>query len=118
MKFKIILFLFAAFAIGSGSFAQETTAEIQGVIKDAAGAGLVGATISAKHLPTGTVYTTVTRNNGLYNLANLRVGGPYEINVSYVGFVPARQDNIMLLLGQTFSADFQLTSESENLTMW
>jgi hypothetical protein len=67
-------------------FAQETTAEIQGIITDEKGAGLGNATVIAVHVPSGTTYTTATRKDGRYNLANLRIGGPYEIKVTYVGF--------------------------------
>ena len=112
---KLLLVLVSLLTIGLKSFCQETTAEIQGVVTDVNDGGLVGATIVATHLPTGTVYTTTTRKDGLYNLANLRVGGPYEINISFVGFVPAKLENVSLLLGQTFSADFKLISASRKL---
>ena len=115
MKFKFMLLLFAVMAIGIGSFAQETTAEIQGVVSDVNNTGLVGATVVATHLPTGTIYTTSTRKDGLFNLANLRVGGPYDIKVTYVGYTEGRQENVMLLLGQTFRADYKLTIDTRQL---
>jgi outer membrane receptor for ferrienterochelin and colicin len=115
MNWKLLLFLIVAIPFGTASFSQETTAEIQGVVADAAKTGLVGATITATHLPTGTVYTTTTRKEGLFNLPNLRVGGPYDLKVSYVGFAEGKQDGIMLLLGQTFRADFTLSPSSRDL---
>jgi uncharacterized protein (UPF0333 family) len=97
-------------------FSQETTADIQGVVNDEKGAGLQGATVVAVHQPTGTSYTTTTRKDGRYNLPNLRVGGPYTITVTFVGFSQEKQDNITLLLGQEFKADFVLKQQAQQLS--
>ncbi len=116
MNLKIALFSLLLLISGASTIAQETTAEIQGVITDVNKTGLVGATVVAKHLPTGTVYTTTTRKDGLYNLANLRVGGPYEIRVTFVGYGEALQENVMLLLGQSFRADILMQPASRQLS--
>src|SRR5215217_9715198 len=97
---NILLCLFFAGKV----FSQETTSEITGVVTDQNNA-VVGATVSALHVPTGTKYTTTSRNDGRYNLPNLRVGGPYEVTVTYVGYNTEKQDNITLLLGQEFTSD-------------
>jgi len=96
------------------SFSQETTSDIQGLISDGK-TGLSGATVTALHTPTGTKYTTTTRKDGRFNLANVRVGGPYVISVSYVGFKEEKQENINLVLGQTFYADFTMSSDAKQL---
>ncbi|MGZ3839633.1 MAG: TonB-dependent receptor [Flavisolibacter sp.] len=93
--------------------AQETTSEIQGMVTSDKGTALEGATVVATHLPTGTHYSTTTRKDGRYNLPNLRVGGPYEVAVSYVGFGTEKHSDITLTLGTAYRADFKLTS-SEN----
>ena len=64
-----------------GASAQETTSEIQGLVSDAK-SGLAGVTVVATHQPTGTKYITSTRNDGRYNLPNLKIGGPYSIHVT------------------------------------
>jgi hypothetical protein len=97
-------------------FAQETTSEIQGIVTNEKGAGLEGATVVATHLPTGTHYSISTRKDGRYNLAGLRVGGPYEINVSYVGYGTSKQSDIALVLGTAFKADFAMTPSSASLS--
>jgi hypothetical protein len=96
--------------------AQETTSEIQGVVTGDKGTGLEGATVVATHLPTGTHYSTSTRKDGRYNLPNLRVGGPYELTVSFVGFGTEKRSDIMLTLGTAFRADFVMTSTEGALT--
>jgi hypothetical protein len=105
-------FLFFFYSI---SFAQETTSQILGLVSDGK-AGLPGATVIALHTPTGTKYTTTTRKDGRYNLPGLRVGGPYTITVSYVGYKPEKQDSIILTVGQDFAGDFVLKPESQQLT--
>ena len=73
------------FLLHGVSFSQETTSQILGLVTDGK-AGLPGATVVALHTPTGTKYSTTTRKDGRYNLPGLRIGGPYTITVSYVGF--------------------------------
>ena len=97
------------------SFAQETTSQIQGTVLTDAKAPLAGATVVALHNPTGTKYTTTTRKDGHYNLPGLRVGGPYTLTVTYVGFKEEKQDNITLVLGQDFYGDFTMVPEAKEL---
>lgn len=94
--------------------AQETTAEITGFITDKK-LPLVGASVIAKHLPTGTQYSTESRKDGRYNLANLKIGGPYTVTVSFVGYRAEKRDSIRLIIGQEFVADFILTEASNEL---
>lgn len=95
--------------------AQETTSQILGTISDG-NTGLSGATVTALHTPTGTRYTTTTRKDGRFNLPNVRVGGPYILTVSYVGFKEEKQENITLTVGQDFVADVKMTSEAKELS--
>ncbi|HTE11286.1 MAG TPA: TonB-dependent receptor [Chitinophagaceae bacterium] len=116
---RVVLFIAALLMIVCKSvtgYAQETTSEIQGIVTDDKGAALAGATVVATHQPTGTKYSTTTRKDGRYNLPNLRIGGPYEVKITYVGFQEDKQDNVTLLLGQEFKADFKLTAASTTLT--
>lgn len=111
----LILFVLACTSAGS-VYAQETTSEIQGLITDDKGTGLGGATIVATHQPTGTIYSTTSRKDGRYNLPNVRVGGPYLIKVSFVGFKSEEQGEISLTLGQVYRADFKMATSSSTLT--
>jgi len=95
-------------ALGQGV----TTAALHGMVTDAKGA-IPGATVSITHLPTGTVYSTVTRADGRYNLPNLRVGGPYTFKVSFIGYKDFVQDNITLSIGQDQRTDAKL---EDNMT--
>ncbi len=106
--------LIAVFYVVS-SFSQVTTSKIQGVVSDDTSAGLFGANVVVKHLPTGTVSGTITMESGRYSLQNLRIGGPYTINISYVGFKTIEYTDVYLNLGTAFDLDVIMESESEQL---
>src|SRR6188768_761995 len=92
-----------------------TTASISGRITDSQGEGLPGVTIHASHTPSGTSYGTSARADGRFNLPNLRIGGPYTITISSVGFTEQKQEGIMLALGQNLVVSKQLTEQTTEL---
>ena len=94
--------------------AQVTTSSISGKIVDDRGP-LPGATVIATHIPSGTAYGTTTNSEGRYSMQGMRVGGPYKIEVRFVGYAPSKKENVSLKLGETYRADFQLTGESFGL---
>ncbi len=96
--------------------AQETNSSIGGSVKTIKGEPLVGATITATHMPTGTIYRVATRTGGRFNLYNLRPGGPYTIVVSFVGFTDEKKEEVFLNLGEISAQDFVLKDKSTSLT--
>ncbi len=100
---------------GKTTYAQVTTSSIVGRITDNNGEALPGATVKATHEPTGTVYGTVTRENGQYTLPNLRVGGPYSLEVTFVGYTPKKLTDLAVALGTPLSANITLEGGSANL---
>jgi hypothetical protein len=78
--------------------AQTTTSSMSGIIKTATGEPLVGATVTATHEPTGTVYKTQTRAGGRFELSNMNPGGPYTVEVSFVNFNTEKRSDIHLSL--------------------
>ncbi|GAB3197993.1 hypothetical protein ABID22_000682 [Pontibacter aydingkolensis] len=88
---------------------------MNGRIVDESGMGLPGATVVAVHTPTNTQYVAGTNTDGRYNFQNMRVGGPYTIKTSYVGYQEQRIENVYLKLGQALNLDFKLTSGNVNL---
>ena len=107
MKQKIMMSLLALF-MAITSFGQITTSTISGVVKDDSGESLIGATVVAIHQPTGTKYGTSTNVKGVYVIPAARVGGPYSIKVSYMGYKTAEQNEITTSLGLTTNVDFVL----------
>ncbi len=95
--------------------AQVTTANMSGLVVDDQNEPLLGANIVAVHTPTGTTYGAITNEDGLFRMLNLRVGGPYKVTVSYVGFKEQIHNDIFLILGKTFTLDVKLVTESQAL---
>lgn len=104
------------FAIPFLISAQETNSGIGGIVKGATGDALVGATITATHIPTGTVYRVAARAGGRYDINNMTPGGPYLIVATFVGFQDEKREDIYLTLGEKSRFDFALVDQSGNLT--
>ncbi len=107
---KRYLFLVAAvFLLPAMMFAQGTTSgSIEGAVVDASGEPLAGANVVAIHQPTGSRYGTATRPNGRYSFKSVRVGGPYEIQVTFVGFNANKKEISEVQLGETVEVNFTL----------
>jgi Carboxypeptidase regulatory-like domain len=88
-------------------FAQNTTSAIGGQITGAEGKPVAGATVSIKHVESGSVSTSVTDASGRYSSRGLRVGGPYTITISKDG-VTETKNNVYLQLAETKSVDAAL----------
>lgn len=116
MKKRLLFLCLATLALTTLTYAQGvTTASIRGEVTDANGQGLPGATVIALHVPTGTQYGTSTRPDGKYNLPNLRVGGPYIVKVTYIGYSEQKKEDINLLLGQVLELNFNLAEDVQTL---
>lgn len=82
--------------------AQITTSSLFGSTKDSSNVPLAGATISATHVPTGTKYVTVSGKQGQFNIQNMTPGGPYTIEISFVGYETQRIEDVYLKLAEPF----------------
>jgi hypothetical protein len=110
--FTLVAMLFLSVTM----FAQITTSNMSGRITDKTGSTLPGATVVATHTPSGTTYGTTSNAEGRYTIQGMRVGGPYTIEVRYIGFVPSKQEGITLKLGETYRANFVLQEDAVGLT--
>ncbi|MCX2739653.1 TonB-dependent receptor [Pontibacter anaerobius] len=118
MKIFYSLLLFCSFCISPAQLARAqgtTTAALSGTVKDQAGMALPGATVIAIHTPTSAQYVASTNTDGYYNIQNMRVGGPYTITTSYIGYQEQRIINVNLALGQTARVDFELAESTRQL---
>ena len=114
-NFKNLLVV-AIFFVAASVFAQGvTTSSISGKVVDKSGESLPQASVLAIHTPTGTKYGISTDFDGFYRISNMRVGGPYSITVSYVGFKSFEKSNIFLTLGQTQKINVVLQESASQL---
>ncbi|MEI6584609.1 MAG: TonB-dependent receptor [Sediminibacterium sp.] len=114
--FKRILFILPALLMAFASFGQVTTSNITGSIKTNEGLPLEGAAITATHTPSGTVYTTVSKKSGAFNLPGLRIGGPYSVKISYVGLKTETVENVYLSLGEGYNITSVLADAAKSLS--
>jgi hypothetical protein len=105
-----VLFCFVA------GFGQVTGGTLTGIVKDAKGTPLTGATVEATHEPSGTRYKTASVSTGRFNLPGLRVGGPYKIVVSFVGLKTETFSDITVQLGEPTVVDVVLSDASNQLS--
>ena len=96
------------------AMAQITTSSVSGKIT-ANGEDVIGATIKAVHQPSGTVYRAVTNIDGRYSIQGMRPGGPYVLEVTYVGYKNKQVKGISLSLGQNTVLNETLAEDAAQL---
>lgn len=106
-----VLVLCPSLAHGQGV----TSATIRGTVVDENDEPLPGVNVLAVHEPSGSRYGASTSQRGQFTLANVRVGGPYTITVSFVGYQSQRETNVELDLGETRTFEFQLQPQTQEL---
>lgn len=111
---KGIAAVVAAF-VGIAAFAQVTTSSLAGNIKDDTGEPLTGAAVVAVHMPSGTQYAAVANIDGNYTINGMRVGGPYKVTISFLGYQTIEYTDVTLQLAETFNLNAQLKADNEML---
>ncbi len=112
--FKLFAFVMA-FIVATTANAQITTSSVTGVVSDESNAPMIGATIKAVHTPSGTKYNAVTNTEGRYTIQGMRTGGPYTIDVSYIGYSEIRYVDIYLELGNVQELNVSMSPDSQML---
>jgi hypothetical protein len=114
-KLKFTFILLSLFLGSMTLMAQVTTSSLSGKITDANGETLPGATVVAVHVPSGTQYAALCDNSGNYRIQNMRIGGPYKVDVSFVGYSANTYTDIYLKLGENYVQNGQLTETTTSL---
>ncbi|MBP3739364.1 MAG: carboxypeptidase regulatory-like domain-containing protein [Muribaculaceae bacterium] len=109
---SFIVMLFAAFSMN----AQVTTSALSVTVTDDTEEALIGATVVATHLPSGTKYNAVSNLAGLAHMQGMRTGGPYRVQVSYIGYETRVVEGVVLQLGNTYMLDVHLSSAANQLS--
>ena len=103
-------------AVVCTAMAQVTTSALSGKVAMAAdGEPVIGATVQAVHEPSGTRYTTVTNVDGRYAIQGMRVGGPYKVSISYIGYNKKEFTGITLQLGETYNLNAKMSEDASQL---
>lgn len=112
---KRLFFLVAVMVfLATSVMAQITTSGINGKVT-ADGENVIGAAIEATHMPSGTRYKAVTNEKGLFTINGMRVGGPYEVKISYIGYETKIMKDVTLQLGETYNLNTSLSEDTQQL---
>jgi hypothetical protein len=95
--------------------AQVTTGSIRGIVTDSENRPLEGARITAIHMPSGTQYTGATRVDGRFTIPGMRVGGPYQVSATAIGFARQSRDDIQVSLGSSSDLVFKMDAVATQL---
>jgi hypothetical protein len=118
MRRRLIGFLAALAWAAAATNAHAQNAQITGAVKDASGAVIPGATVTARNADTGFVRTAVTDGQGDYRLPSLPPGR-YSVSTELTGFSSETRPDIVLIIEQTAIINFTLkpAAISETVTV-
>lgn len=113
-----LTFALAAMAVAASTTiasAQVTTGSVRGLVTDGENRPLEGARIIAVHLPSGTQYVGASRADGRFNIPGMRVGGPYSVAATSIGFARQNRDDINVSLGAAADLIFKMDAVATQL---
>src|SRR6266852_4654800 len=98
--------------------AQVAQAELRGAVIDESGGALPGASVTARHVDTGTTRTAVTSSAGTFVMPALPIGG-YTIKAELAGFGAFTKEGVRLGVGESVTLNFTLKVAvlTENVTV-
>jgi outer membrane receptor protein involved in Fe transport len=96
--------------------AQVTTGSMRGSVLDSAGTPIQGARVTATHTPSGTIYQSTTRADGGFIIPGMRVGGPYTVEATRIGFARQSRSGLSVGLGVSTDVVFRLGALATQLS--
>lgn len=109
-RMKIVCFLLLSLSMVVGSaqlLAQVDRAVLEGTVTDPSGSVIAGASVKVLATDTGLSEERPTNSKGYYRFPGLAVGS-YTVTVSAAGFKTKAIQEVVLLIGQTYTLDAQL----------
>ncbi len=99
-----------------GMNAQVTTSALSVKVTDDSNESLIGATVTAVHMPSGTKYNATSNLDGYAYMQGMRTGGPYSVEVSYIGYQTRTVEGVVLELGNTYNLDVHMSTAASLLS--
>lgn len=109
------IWVVAMLLVATAAFAQVTTSGLSGKLTDDAKEVIIGAHVVAVHTPSGTRYGAVTNTDGRFFIQGMRPGGPYEVTITYMGFMPKTVKDVTLELGETYNMNIVIKEDAKDL---
>ena len=98
------------------SWAQTGTTSLRGVVTDAGGASVPGATVTITSPETGVTLTTKTDKEGAYQFLEIRPG-TYSLTITATGFATVKQSGLQLLVSTPRTNDIKMEVASVAMTV-
>src|SRR5262249_8467997 len=102
-----ILWLCCLFASMGALWGQGERGTLNGIVTDASGSVVPGATVTAMNVETNVETQATTTDAGVYRLPYMPAA-PYKLSVTKTGFQTAIAENVILHVAQTLTVDFKL----------
>ena len=106
--FRILQLALLVFALTGAAFAQSASSEVNGVVKDTAGAVVAGATLKLIDTATNTEVTSTSSNDGAFVFANVKPG-VYRLITEHQGFSKKEVQDIKVNVGIPYTVNIELT---------
>lgn len=113
---RVVLLIAAMFAVTTLVQAQYRTS-IQGVVTDATGAVVSGATLTLTNPATGEKIVRVSNDSGVFNFNALAAAARFRLEVEAKGFQKKALDNVELIADQPNALNVQLEIGTESQTV-
>lgn len=114
MQKRLLSLVVTLLVISVSAMAQITTSGISGRVTSN-GEEVIGATVTATHQPSGTIYRALTNIDGRFTIQGMRVGGPYKVEISYIGNQTKVFQDVTLRLGEVEDLSCKLQTDSKEL---
>ena len=106
----VMLYLTVVFSVFT--IAQNTTSTLTGTTSDSDDI-LPGAVVKLTEVESGITYSAISNQKGQFRITGLTPGGPYRLEVSYVGHKKSVIDIKRISLGEVYSCNVELTTGNE-----
>jgi hypothetical protein len=118
LRTSAALLLFLIFCLSrTATLAQTSQAGIMGTITDEKKEVIPGANVQVRNESTGFTTNTTTNQKGEYTLSQLPLGGPYIINVTYMGYGAQKRSGYTLNLSDVLRLDIQMQATTNALNV-
>ncbi len=107
MRSRCVVFAWCALLAGSDASGQVGSGQVTGVVRDATGAGVPGASVTVTDVDRSFSRTVVSSSSGVYMVSALG-SGLYRLRVELTGFKPIVQDGLRIETGETARLDLTL----------
>src|SRR5438046_1461484 len=103
--YNMLLSVVVLALLATAAYSQETTGTIRGTVKDANGAAVPNATVTATNQQR--TFTTTTDSDGSYEFQQLPPNR-YTVTVTAIGFAETKRTDVPVELGRTLQVNIDL----------